>query len=101
MENVPHASVREIRGLQRRSQGLKAGVSFPAGAECSQDESGAAAIFAMQLDDYLGGKPVQFREVQGNESQTFQGYFKSGIQYKVSFRLGSKQMRTNRPMMGG
>lgn len=86
--------------MQRRSQGLKAGVSFPAGAECSQDESGAAAIFAMQLDDYLGGKPVQFREVQGNESQTFLGYFKAGIKYKVSFRLGSKQMRDRQANAG-
>uniref|UniRef100_A0A671XSP4 Scinderin like b n=1 Tax=Sparus aurata TaxID=8175 RepID=A0A671XSP4_SPAAU len=52
------------------------------GEECSQDESGAVAIFATQLDDFLGGKPVQYRDVQNCESNTFLGYFKSGIKYQ-------------------
>lgn len=70
------------------SRGFEEECHLPAGAECSQDESGAAAIFATQLDDFLGGGPVQFREVQNYESNTLLGYFKSGIKYQVSFNFG-------------
>lgn len=57
-----------------------------AGDDCTQDESGAAAIFTIQMDDYLGGKPIQYREVQGYESRTFSGYFKTGLKYMVMFK---------------
>lgn len=62
---------------------------FP-GIACTIDESAAAAIFAVQMDDYLGGTPVQYREVQGHESETFVGYFKSGLKYMVSRTINFK-----------
>nr|XP_015209569.1 PREDICTED: villin-like protein [Lepisosteus oculatus]XP_015209570.1 PREDICTED: villin-like protein [Lepisosteus oculatus]XP_015209571.1 PREDICTED: villin-like protein [Lepisosteus oculatus]XP_015209572.1 PREDICTED: villin-like protein [Lepisosteus oculatus]XP_015209573.1 PREDICTED: villin-like protein [Lepisosteus oculatus] len=57
-------------------------VHYWIGKESSQDEQGAAAIYVTQLDDYLGGSPIQHREVQGNESPKFRSYFKNGIVYK-------------------
>lgn len=66
------------------------------GLESSLDEQGSAAIYTTQLDDHLGGSPVQHREVQGHESDCFRGYFKQGIIYKKGgVASGMKHVETN------
>uniref|UniRef100_A0A8V5HER0 Gelsolin n=1 Tax=Melopsittacus undulatus TaxID=13146 RepID=A0A8V5HER0_MELUD len=72
-----------LNTIKQRSGNLQYDLHFWLGDESSQDERGAAAIFTVQMDDYLNGKAVQHREVQGHESSTFLGYFKSGIKYKA------------------
>jgi len=45
------------------------------GAESSQDEYGTAAYKMVEADDFLGGVPVQHRQVQGREDKKFHAYF--------------------------
>jgi len=54
-------------------------VHFWLGLYTSQDEAGTAAYKTVELDDYLGGAPVQYREVQGSETESFLHLFEKVV----------------------
>lgn len=56
---------------------MKYNVHFWLGKDTSQDEAGAAAIKTVEVDDYLGDLPVQYRQVQGHETKEFTGLWDS------------------------
>lgn len=43
----------------------------------------ACAMLAIQLDNFLGGEPIQHRHVQGYETPEFMTLFPRGVSYKV------------------
>uniref|UniRef100_UPI00398F1CF4 villin-1 isoform X2 n=1 Tax=Pristiophorus japonicus TaxID=55135 RepID=UPI00398F1CF4 len=82
--------------VSKTARGTSEALHFWIGNESSQDEQGAAAMYITQLDDYLGGGPIQYRETQGHESPQFKSYFKSGIVYKKGgVASGFKHVETN------
>jgi len=74
-------------------QSFKYNVHFWLGADCTQDEYGTAAYKTVELDDFFGGAPVQYREVQGNESAEFLGLFKTIHLLKGGIESGFKHVK--------
>ncbi|XP_041094189.1 capping protein (actin filament), gelsolin-like b [Polyodon spathula] len=64
------------------NQGEESSLHMWIGEKSSRDEQVACAMLATQLDDFLGGYPVQHREVQGFESPEFMKLFPRGVTYK-------------------
>ncbi|KAK4798794.1 hypothetical protein SAY86_031120 [Trapa natans] len=67
-----------------RTTALKGGalwhdIHYWLGKDTSQDEAGTAAIKTVELDAALGGRAIQYREVQGHETSKFLSYFKPCI----------------------
>ncbi|KAJ6355459.1 hypothetical protein OIU77_005950, partial [Salix suchowensis] len=62
-----------------KSGSLRHDIHYWLGKDTSQDEAGVAAIKTVELDAALGGRAVQYREVQGHETEKFLSYFKPCI----------------------
>ncbi|XP_063159370.1 villin-like protein [Candoia aspera] len=85
-----------ILNKSKTQHGFATDLHYWIGRDATQDEQGAAAFYVTQLDDALGGRAVQHREVQGYESAAFKSYFKKGIIYKKGgVASGFKHVETN------
>ncbi|KAG5563665.1 hypothetical protein RHGRI_000009 [Rhododendron griersonianum] len=68
-----------LKTIALKSGALRHDIHYWVGKDTSQDEAGAAAIKTVELDAALGGRAVQYREIQGHETEKFLSYFKPCI----------------------
>ncbi|XP_056847544.1 villin-5-like [Raphanus sativus] len=68
-----------LKTTASRTGSLHHDIHYWLGKDSSQDEAGAVAIMTVELDSALGGRAVQYREVQGHETEKFLSYFKPCI----------------------
>lgn len=70
-------------------------IYFWQGDESSQDERGAAALLAKDLDDQLGDRPMQVRVTQGKEPAHFRQLFQGSLIIHKGGRASSFKNRAD------
>ncbi|XP_008781818.1 villin-5-like [Phoenix dactylifera] len=68
-----------LKTTASKNGSLRHDIHYWLGKDTSQDEAGTAAVKTVELDAALGGRAVQYREVQGHETEKFLSYFKPCI----------------------
>mmetsp|Transcript_23223 Transcript_23223/g.37774 ORF Transcript_23223/g.37774 Transcript_23223/m.37774 type:complete len:374 (+) Transcript_23223:51-1172(+) len=66
-----------VLNTYKQGDSLKHDIHIWIGSESTQDEYGTAAYKMVEADEYLGGAPVQHRQVEGKESSKFAKYFEA------------------------
>jgi gelsolin len=83
-----------LHTMQKTAGGALAwDIHFWLGASCSQDEKGVAAYKTVELDELLGGAPIQHREVEGHESVAFQSLFDNMQVLQGGMQSGFNQVK--------